>query len=127
MAQLDLEVLDVLLIENVGNLICPVGFDLGQHDKVGMFGVGEGDDKAAKHPHLVSESSVLLLNKTDLLPYVPFDQQAFVADVERLNPQAAVLPISVAAGEIGPWLDWLRTRVSRMGGVPLGCSGDVRR
>jgi len=76
--QIDLEQLDVLFIENVGNLICAVGFDLGQDVKVGMFSVSEGNDKAAKHSYLVKEASVLLLNKTDLLGVVPFDKERFV-------------------------------------------------
>ena len=67
-AHLDLSRIDLLIVENVGNLICPVGFDLGQDVKVGMFSVSEGDDKAAKHPYIVHEAAVLLLNKMDLLP-----------------------------------------------------------
>jgi hydrogenase nickel incorporation protein HypB len=108
--QLDLAALDVLVIENVGNLICPVGFDLGQDDKVGMFSVAEGDDKAAKHPYLVRESSVVLLNKLDLLPYVRFDLETFCADVKRLNADVGVLEISAANDRISMWLDWLVTR-----------------
>ena len=73
--RLDLAKIDLLFIENVGNLICPVGFDLGQDAKVGVFSVSGGDDKAAKHPFIIVESSVLLLTKTDLLPHIPFDMQ----------------------------------------------------
>ena len=104
----DLNLLDILFIENVGNLICPVGFDLGQDVKVGVFSVTGGDDKAAKHPYLVHESALLILNKTDLLPHVAFDLPLFRSDVLRLNPQATMLEVSARTGEgVGDWLMWL--------------------
>ena len=111
--QIDLAALDVLVIENVGNLICPVGFDLGQDNKVGMFSVSEGDDKPAKHPYLIHESSLVLLNKIDLLPYVPFRREVFLEDVQRLNPDVDVAELSVVNQRITPWLDWLVTRVGQ--------------
>lgn len=111
--QLDLDALDLLFIENVGNLICPVGFDLGQNEKIGMFSVSEGDDKAAKHPYLVHESSVVLLNKLDLLPHVPFNREVFQQDVRRLNPDVAVLELSVVRDEIDPWLAWVAGRMAK--------------
>jgi hydrogenase nickel incorporation protein HypB len=108
LAQVDLSQVDLLLIENVGNLICPVGFDLGQAAKVGVFAVTDGDDKAAKHPYLVQAADVLLLNKIDLLPYVPFDRSVFEADVRLLNPTVPILEISAATGAgLDAWLDWL--------------------
>jgi len=113
LTRLDLTQLDILLIENVGNLICPVGFDLGQDVKVGMFSISEGDDKPAKHPYLVQEASVLLLNKMDLKPYVPFDLNSFYADVKRLNHDIAVLEVSAHQGMIGPWIDWLVAAAGR--------------
>ncbi len=106
-ARLDLNRLDILFIENVGNLICPVSFDLGQHVKVGMFSVSEGDDKAAKHPHLLLVSSLLLLNKMDLLPHVNFDLEHFHQDVRCLNAAVPLLELSVKHGQIEPWLNWL--------------------
>ncbi len=105
--QLDLCALDLLIIENVGNLICPVGFDLGQDAIAGMFSVAGGDDKAAKHPHIVHRASVLLLNQVDLLPYVPFDRARFEADVRALNAEVALLGLTAGGGEIELWLDWL--------------------
>ncbi len=99
--------LDLLVIENVGNLICPVGFDLGQDVKIGLFSVSEGDDKPAKHPYLVKEASLLLLNKTDLLPYVPFDLPRFRGDVKALNPDVPLLEISVKNGDLGGWINYL--------------------
>lgn len=115
--KLELRQLDLLFIENVGNLICPVGFDLGQDVKVGVFSVCGGDDKPAKHPYLVHESSLLLLTKTDLLPYAPFDLKRFHRDVQERNPHVELLEMSVTSGEgLEPWLLWLEGNVaSRMG------------
>lgn len=107
--RLDLAAIDLLVIENVGNLICPVGFDLGQDVKVGMFSIAEGDDKPAKHPYLVQEVALLLLNKVDLRPYVPFDQERFGHDVRRLNATVRVLELSALRGTgMENWLEWLR-------------------
>ena len=106
--KIDLSRLDLLFIENVGNLICPVGFDLGQDAKVGMFSVSGGDDKAAKHPYLVCESSLLILNGIDLLPYIPFDLAGFGDDVQRLKPDARLLELSAKTGEgLERWIGWL--------------------
>lgn len=107
LGKIDLGQIDLLAIENVGNLICPVGFDLGQDAKVGMFSVTEGDDKAAKHPYLVHESSLLILNKTDLLPHVSFNLEAFRKDVQTLNPNARMIELSAAKGPLDEWTRWL--------------------
>ena len=108
LAQLDLAAVDVLFIENVGNLICPVGFDLGQAAKVGIFSTTEGDDKPGKHPYLVNEADLLLLNKIDLMPYVSFDRSSFEADVRLLNPAVPIVGLSATTGEgIDEWLAWL--------------------
>jgi hydrogenase nickel incorporation protein HypB len=105
---MDLSKLDILFIENVGNLICPVGFDLGQDCKVGVFNIAGGDDKAAKHPYIVTEASVLLLNQIDLLPYMNFNLDLFRADVKRLNPKVNLLELSAKTGEgFEGWLNWL--------------------
>jgi hydrogenase nickel incorporation protein HypB len=113
MGNLPVSDLDVLIIENVGNLICPVGFDLGQDAKIGIFSVPEGDDKPAKHPRVVLESNVILLNKIDLLPHVPFDLAAFEKDVHSIREDVPILQISAATGEgLDPWLDWVRSTVS---------------
>lgn len=111
MAELDLDAVELLLIENVGNLICPVGFDLGQMATIGVFSVTEGDDKAAKHPYLVEEADLILLNKIDLLPYVAFDLEAFRADIRLLNADVPVLEVSAATGQgIDAWIAWLDAR-----------------
>lgn len=108
MSRMDLSAMDVLFIENVGNLICPVGFDLGQDAKVGIFSVSGGDDKAAKHPFIIREADLLLVTKTDLLPYIPFDRELFRQDVRRLNPQAHIMELSARSGEgMDGWLDWI--------------------
>ena len=112
LARLPLDELDLLIIENVGNMICPVGFDLGEHEIVGMFSVSEGDDKAAKHPYLVTVASLILLNKTDLLPHVPFDAPRFRNDIQRLNPQVEVMEIAALSQSPEPWLTRLRRSVA---------------
>jgi hydrogenase nickel incorporation protein HypB len=115
MDNVPLDRLDLLIIENVGNLICPVGFDLGQDVKVGMFGVCGGDDKAAKHPYIVAEAAVLILNKTDLLPHIPFDLPRFKDDIRRLNADVRLLELSARTGEgMDAWIDWIhRQRAAR--------------
>lgn len=106
--EIDLSIVDLLFIENVGNMICPVGFDLGQAAKVGVFAITDGDDKAAKHPYLVQAADVILLNKIDLLPYVPFDRSVFDADVRLLNPTVPILDVSSTTGAgLDAWLEWL--------------------
>jgi hydrogenase nickel incorporation protein HypB len=112
--RLDLAQLDLLFIENVGNLICPVGFDLGQDAKVGVFAVTDGDDKAAKHPYIVTECHLLVLTKIDLLAHVPFDMELFRADVHRLNPGVRLLELSATTGQgMDAWVEWLKTRKNR--------------
>lgn len=115
--QIDLSKLDILFIENVGNLICPVGFDLGQDAKVGVFNIAGGDDKAAKHPYIVTEASVLLLNQIDLLPYLNFNLELFRSDIKKLNPKVNLLELSARTGEgFDAWIDWLQTqRANRRG------------
>ena len=112
--EVDLSKVDLLFIENVGNLICPVGFDLGQAAKVGVFAVTDGDDKAAKHPYLVQAADVLVLNKIDLLPYVPFDRTVFEADVRLLNPAVPILEVSSTTGAgLDAWVEWLERGAGR--------------
>ena len=108
LAEIELDMVDLLFIENVGNLICPVGFDLGQAAKVGLFSLTEGDDKAAKHPYLVQAADLLLLNKIDLRPYLSFDRAGFEADVRLLNPAVPVLDVSATTGDgLDAWIAWL--------------------
>jgi hydrogenase nickel incorporation protein HypB len=126
MSRIDVDHLDLLFIENVGNLICPVGFDLGQDVKVGMFCTAGGDDKAAKHPYIVCESSLLLLNKTDLLPHVPFNLTQFHEDIHRLNPGVELMELSAFTGDgIDAWIDWLdEQRLKLAVGKPTAFTGN---
>ncbi len=111
LSRINLRDVDLLIIENVGNLVCPVGFDLGQNAKVGMFSTTEGADKPAKYPYLVLAAEILLLNKIDLLPHVPFDTPQFYADIRHLNPTVPVLECSAHTGTLEPWTRWLRQRL----------------
>jgi len=111
--RMDLTKIDVLFIENVGNLICPVGFDLGQDVKIGMFSVSGGDDKAAKHPFIVCESAVILLSKIDLMQHIPFDMQLFRDDVKHLNPNVDIIGISIPTAQgMDKWVHWIKARRS---------------
>jgi hydrogenase nickel incorporation protein HypB len=111
----DLEALDLLLIENVGNLVCPTGFDLGEDLKVVVASVTEGADKPAKYPYIFERAGEVILNKIDLLPYVPFDQEAFTHALRSLNPAAPLFPVSCTTGEgLAAWCGWVRERVDRL-------------
>jgi hydrogenase nickel incorporation protein HypB len=121
MGNLDLGAIDLLVIENVGNLICPVGFDLGQGARVGLFSVPEGADKPAKHPRIVLEADALLLTKTDLLPHVPFDEAGFDEDLRSMRSDVPLLRVSATTGDgMDAWLDWVRAFVSRGAAVGAG-------
>ena len=107
--QIDLANLDVLFIENVGNLVCPAEFDLGEKAKVTLLSVTEGDDKPEKYPMMFAQSKVLLLNKIDLLPYVDFDLERATRFARALNPEIVVFPVSCRTGEgLEPWYAWLK-------------------
>ncbi|HEX5562386.1 MAG TPA: hydrogenase nickel incorporation protein HypB [Nocardioidaceae bacterium] len=98
----------VLFIENVGNLVCPALFDLGEKRKVVVVSVTEGDDKPLKYPHMFAAADVVVLNKTDLLPYVDFDTGRFTADARSLNRHVEVLPVSARTGaNLEAWYEWL--------------------
>jgi hydrogenase nickel incorporation protein HypB len=106
--QLPLEEIDLLFIENVGNLICPTGFALGEHLKVAIANVPEGHDKPIKYPGIFAVIDVLVLNKIDLLPYLDFDLDAFQTAVRALNAKAPLFQVSCKTGEgIEAWVQWL--------------------
>jgi hydrogenase nickel incorporation protein HypB len=99
----------VLFIENVGNLVCPAGFDLGEAHKVVVLSVTEGEDKPLKYPNMFAAADLLLLNKTDLLPHLDFDVEQCLEYARRINPDLVVLQLSARTGEgLTAWLDWLR-------------------
>ncbi len=107
--QLDLDGLDILFIENVGNLVCPAEFTLGEDHKVTLLSVTEGDDKPEKYPLMFNISTVALLNKVDLLPYVDFDMDKAAKHARTMNKDILVLPVSCKSGEgLQEWYDWLR-------------------
>ena len=103
----------VVLIENVGNLVCPALFDLGERAKVAILSVAEGDDKPLKYPHMFRAAELVLLNKTDLLPYVDFDMAKATANALAVNPRVTVLPLSARTGEgLAAWYAWLRAALA---------------
>ena len=103
------EGLDILFIENVGNLVCPVEFDCGEDHKIALLSVAEGDDKPEKYPLLFNLSAVMLLNKVDLLPYVDFSMETAQRFARALNADLAVFPVSCRSGEgLESWYGWLR-------------------
>jgi hydrogenase nickel incorporation protein HypB len=99
----------VVMIENVGNLVCPALFDLGEHAKVAILSVTEGDDKPAKYPHMFAAADLFIINKIDLLPYVDFDVERCIAHARRVRPGLSAIALSARTGEnIGAWYDWIR-------------------
>jgi len=100
----------IVFVENVGNLVCPALFDLGEHAKVLVASVTEGEDKPLKYPHMFRASRVVLLNKLDLLPHVRFDVSRFVENAKRVNGSLEVLPVSAETGEgLERWYSWMRS------------------
>ncbi len=104
--------LDIIFIENVGNLVCPAEFKVGEDYKIALLSIPEGDDKPEKYPLLFSEARLLLLNKIDLLPYLDFDVDKVKKVARGLNPNIEILSLSARTGEdFDAWLSWLRRRV----------------
>lgn len=111
--QLDPPTDSVVIIENVGNLVCPALFDLGEHAKVLVCSVPEGDDKPIKYPHMFRASEVMVLNKIDLLPHVPFDRDRFLANARLVNPTIQIFQVSATRGDgLDTWYAWLREKVA---------------
>jgi len=108
LARLPLEALDLVVIENVGNLVCPAEFDVGEDAKVMVFAVTEGEEKPLKYPVMFHASALVLLNKIDLLPHLDFDVHRFGANLRAVNPGARILPLSARSGAgVDAWCDWL--------------------
>jgi len=109
---ISLDGIDLLFIENVGNLVCPAEFDLGESARVMLLSVSEGDDKPKKYPLMFRESRLLLLNKIDLLPYVTFDLEKAAREAREINPSLETIEISCTTGAgFDRWVRWLRERV----------------
>jgi hydrogenase nickel incorporation protein HypB len=108
----DLNQFDLLLVENVGNLVCPAAFKLGTHKSILIASIPEGDDKPYKYPVMYRGVEALIINKIDLLPYIPFRMDYFIKGVEILNPQLETFQISCATGEgIEDWIKWIQKNV----------------
>ena len=107
-SSLDLDNLDLIFVENIGNLVCPAEFDIGEHAKIAILSTTEGDDKPAKYPLLFIESSLVILNKTDLLEYTNFNLTNFYADLKKLNKKLTTIETSCKTESgIDSWIRWL--------------------
>lgn len=105
---LDLTALDVIVIENVGNLVCPAEFNIGEDIKVTVLSITEGDDKPLKYPLIFKQASAVLLNKVDLLPYTNFDMESAVGDITSIHPGVTLLQVSCQNGTgLADWYNWL--------------------
>ncbi|MEI7473095.1 MAG: hydrogenase nickel incorporation protein HypB [Chitinophagaceae bacterium] len=102
----------ILFIENVGNLVCPAMFDLGEKERVVIISVTEGDDKPLKYPDMFFSSTLCIINKIDLLPYVPFDIEKVKANAKKINPSMEIIELSCTSGEgLQNWYEWLKSKV----------------
>lgn len=111
---LDLERLDLIIIENVGNLVCPTDFDLGENVKVMILSVPEGHDKPLKYPGVFQIAEAVILNKVDTMPFFDFDQEAFNESVRQLNPQAPIFPLAATKDQgVAEWAEWLAERIRK--------------
>jgi hydrogenase nickel incorporation protein HypB len=107
----DLPKTDVLMIENVGNLVCPAAFDLGEDAKVAVLSITEGEDKPLKYPQMFRASKLMLINKLDLLPHLRFDLGKCREYARRVNPEIEIIELSCYNGAgLDTWYDWLRTQ-----------------
>ena len=115
---LDLDDVDLLIVENVGNLVCPAEFDIGEHARVVILSVTEGEDKPVKYPLMFRVCEVALLNKIDLLPYLDYDKQEALDCIHRVHPNMPIFEISAKTEEgFEPWLAWLKNKVKQKTGV----------
>ena len=111
---LELAALDLVIIENVGNLVCPAEFDVGEHAKAMVYSVTEGDDKPLKYPVMFRAVDVVLLNKIDLVPYLDVDVDSYIARIREVNPTATILPVSARTGDgMSAWFGWVRRFVTQ--------------
>ncbi len=109
LARLTLEDVDLLFVENVGNLVCPAEFDVGAHHRVMVFAITEGEEKPLKYPVMFRSVELLLLNKMDLLPHLDFDMALFERNLRSVNPTVSVIPVSARTSEgLDDWYDWLK-------------------
>jgi hydrogenase nickel incorporation protein HypB len=113
MQGMDLEGVELLFIENVGNLVCPASFDLGEDYRVTLLASTEGDDKPKKYPKMFLTSELMVVSKADLLPYLPFSVEAAIKDARDINPLIEAITLSSTHGQgLEEWCNWLLTRVA---------------
>ncbi|MCQ9370708.1 hydrogenase nickel incorporation protein HypB [Corynebacterium sp. 35RC1] len=113
---LELSTLDVVMIENVGNLVCPAEFEVGEHKKVMIASVTEGEDKPLKYPVMFRSVEVVVINKIDLLPYLDFNLDLFTQNIAQVNPEATVIEVSTKTGEgLEQWFAWIRKQSQQRG------------
>lgn len=114
LSEFDLDEVDILFIENVGNLVCPSGYDLGQQHKVAVLSVPEGNDKIPKYPQMFMRTELVLLNKIDLLPYLDFSVEEARRDLSEINPNSSLLPLSARTKEgLHEWFSWIEGAYER--------------
>jgi hydrogenase nickel incorporation protein HypB len=102
--------LDLVIVENVGNLVCPAEFEVGEHFKVALLSLTEGDDKPLKYPIMFREAHCLLITKMDLAPYLAIDLAKIIANIRQINPYCVIIPVSAQTGEgLDRWFDWIET------------------
>ncbi len=120
----DLAAIDVLFVENVGNLVCPSSYDLGEEAKIVVLSVTEGEDKPLKYPSIFFKSELMILNKIDLLPYVPFEADLARENARRVHPGMEILDVSCQTGAgLSEWVDWVRARLARIRARGVAVSG----
>jgi hydrogenase nickel incorporation protein HypB len=107
-----LDSFDLLIIENVGNLVCPSSYDLGEHCKIVMLSVTEGEDKPLKYPSIFVKSELMILSKVDLLPYVPFDAELAKSNARSVHPGIEIIETSTKGDGLGRWMDWLEAKLA---------------
>ena len=105
--------IDLVLVENVGNLVCPAEFEVGEHAKVALLSITEGEDKPLKYPLMFQEADCLLITKMDLAPYLDVNLDLIIANVRQMNPRATIIPVSAKSGEgLERWFGWLREQIT---------------
>lgn len=115
----DPEAIDLVFVENVGNLVCPAEFEVGEHAKVALLSVTEGEDKPLKYPVMFREADCLLITKIDLAPYLDVDIQQIETNIRQLNPSVTIIPVSAKTGEgLAAWFQWVQTVVSHRKPMP---------
>jgi hydrogenase nickel incorporation protein HypB len=111
----NLDEIDLLLVENVGNLVCPSSYDLGEEAKIVLLSVTEGEDKPLKYPSMFAKAELMILTKVDLLPHVPFDMEKARANAQAVHPGMEILEVSCSTGQgMDEWLGWLNQRKAAM-------------